>query len=113
MDQSRGMMRSRASSFRVVQRHIFLSIDTSAGRGKQLAVQFGFAAYTVSPGTIQFHGFETLGSVSLITDVSSPAALLGYIGEGSLVLEHAESKPGSPVEGWFDGSMVRIGTARP
>lgn len=54
-----------------------------------------------------------VGSVTLIADPSMPGTLLGYIGEGALMLDQADATTGAPIEGWFDGSMVRLGTTRP
>jgi spore coat protein H len=60
----------------------------------------------VAPGTILMHGAETLGYVVLGTNMND-AKVVGLMGEGQVVFDRAGTRDGDPVEGHFEGKLVR------
>ena len=60
-------------------------------------------------GEILFHGFETFGSLVELDDATGTGyRMLGFFGDGRVVLDSAGTETGEPVAGSFEGKLVRI-----
>lgn len=75
--------------------------------GSFVLTQLGLGPAHVAPGTVPFHGFETLGFAGAGT-TPTDFGVAGLIGDGAIVLDRAGSEPGDPVEGHFEGVLVRV-----
>ncbi len=60
-------------------------------------------------GEVPFHGFEVSASVVQLVDrEGTDYRMLGFIGDGKIILDEAGTDPGDPVEGGFEGLFARV-----
>lgn len=75
--------------------------------GSALMAQLSIGERSLEPGTYPFHGLETSGLLMrgrTMTDFD----VLGFLGEGELVVEEASMEDGAPVRGHFSGRLTHV-----
>jgi hypothetical protein len=75
--------------------------------GSGILVQMAIGPRPLEPGTYPFHGLETSGFIALGTTEAN-ATVLGFFGEGEIVIEEGSMAPGAAVRGHFSGRMVPV-----
>lgn len=73
--------------------------------GTGVLVQIAIGPRPLEPGTYAFHGLETSGFVARGMN-EEDAEVLGFFGDGEIVIEEGSEEPGATVRGHFSGRMA-------
>ena len=80
--------------------------------GSWVALNLFLPLAQFAPGEYPLHGFETYGVVASGTDPTGQQnTLLGFVGEGRVVLEEAGTEEGDAVKGMVEGRFLESGGA--
>jgi len=73
--------------------------------GSGVLVQISIGPRPLEPGTYPFHGLEASGFIALgMTEAD--AEIVGFFGDGEIVIEEGSMEPGAIVRGHFSGRMT-------
>lgn len=78
-----------------------------------LALDVMLTARSFEPGSVAFHGLETVGFASVIDTVGGLPLFGGFLSDGAIELDAASMEEGAPVSGRFSGRLLQFGCFLP